>query len=242
MRQRWSLIIGKSVLMVGVLGAVMVFVVTAAADMVLLQERPNGNVGTVVEETDEYIVIKFPRSEIKLIRRDAHAADTKASLSPSPEPGRAQLFLPQSLDSQTRTDLKAELKTELREELKEEITRGTMGNFSGPAEFGRVEGFILFRGEGLPEYQVKLVRLTEAASLLGVFKEFQEGAEFETTTDKEGGYVFEQVPVGSYKLKWQPKGGRSWIRRLSDRPDVIVREGQTAAPKDIDTDKPLLPQ
>jgi len=39
------------------------------ADTIFLKERPEGNRGVVVEETDEHILIRFPRSEIQRIRR-----------------------------------------------------------------------------------------------------------------------------------------------------------------------------
>ncbi len=40
------------------------------ADTIFLKEKPEGNRGVVVEETDEHILIRFPRSEIRRIRRD----------------------------------------------------------------------------------------------------------------------------------------------------------------------------
>lgn len=43
----------------------------SGADTIFLKEKPEGNQGVVVEETDEHIVIRFPRSELRLIRREA---------------------------------------------------------------------------------------------------------------------------------------------------------------------------
>jgi hypothetical protein len=43
------------------------------------------------------------------------------------------------------------------------------------------------------------------------------------TTDHEGIYSFEQVPIGQYKLTWLPDGTNQWIRRIAIRPDVVVR-------------------
>jgi hypothetical protein len=47
-----------------------------------------------------------------------------------------------------------------------------------------------------------------------------------TATDSEGGYYFEHVPVGKYKLTWLPNGTNQWIRRIAVRPDVVVHSGQ----------------
>jgi hypothetical protein len=53
------------------------------------------------------------------------------------------------------------------------------------------------------------------------------------TTDADGVYGFENVPVGSYKLTWLPAGAQQWIRRIEMKPDVFVHERQDVTLKDI---------
>ncbi|MFQ5917607.1 MAG: carboxypeptidase-like regulatory domain-containing protein, partial [Candidatus Binatia bacterium] len=81
----------------------------------------------------------------------------------------------------------------------------------------------------------------EGSSLLGIFKEFKKGAEFETTTDREGRFFFPKVPVGSYQFKWLPKGSDAWIRRLTNKPDITLIKGKTVTVKTVDLRKPVLP-
>jgi hypothetical protein len=49
-----------------------------------------------------------------------------------------------------------------------------------------------------------------------------------TTTDNEGIYFIEHVPLGQYKLTWLPNGTNQWIRRIAIKPDVIVRNSGEA--------------
>lgn len=49
-----------------------------------------------------------------------------------------------------------------------------------------------------------------------------------STTDGEGIYSFEHAPIGQYKLTWLPDGTNQWIRRVSIRPDVVVRSSGEA--------------
>lgn len=53
------------------LGLTFLIASAGGADTIFLRERPEGNRGVVIEETDEHVVIRFPRSEIRLIRREA---------------------------------------------------------------------------------------------------------------------------------------------------------------------------
>lgn len=97
---------------------------------------------------------------------------------------------------------------------------------------GDAEGFILRNGAGLSGCEVKLVTLSGTSSR---FRGYTEGAEYFTVTDVTGKYRFQQIPVGTYKLKWQLPGDTGWIRRLWDRPDVRVRAGQLNTLKPVET-------
>ena len=189
------------------------------ADAVFLKEKPEGNRGVVIEETEEHVLIRFPRSEIRLIRREAlpnqerRAPSYEGYLAPTQE---------KMLDQQSKAQAAPQVEREA-------------------ARSGAVEGYILYRGQGLAGCKVKLIRQLESTTLLGLFKEAKAGAEFDAVTREDGLYRFEQVPAGKYLLRWLPPGSDAWIQRLSDRQyDVLVEEGTTVGLRDIDMSRPLL--
>jgi len=188
---------------------------------------------TVVEETKDYIIIKFQKRDIGLIAERGKPTETL----PGPlSTERSPLTQGSSDRSLSRAELKNEILQELRGEIEKEVTKGI-----GPVEYGSVEGRIMRRGVGEPEARVKLVRWVEEASLLGVFKELKKGAEFETTSDQEGRYAFQKIPVGSYELKWLPRGSDAWMRRLTEKPDITVRKGAIVTARTVELSKPVLP-
>ncbi|MBI4490000.1 MAG: hypothetical protein HY694_13005, partial [Deltaproteobacteria bacterium] len=142
---------------------------------------------TVVEETKDYIIIKFHKTDIGLFTERGKPTETLATQQ---NLGKISLAPSSSEPALSRAELKREILQELRGEIQKEATKGI-----GPIEYGSAEGRILRRGAGEPEVRVKLVRWVEEASLLGVLKELKKGAEFETTTDQEGKYAFKEIPV-----------------------------------------------
>ena len=134
------------------------------------------------------------------------------------------------------------LKEDLREEILADLeaagfrqNSSSAGYAIGP--FGQAEGAILRNGSGLPSCRVKLVALSGRSSR---FSGYGEGEEFTTVTDKNGEYRFERLPPGPYKLKWELPGNPGWIRRLSDRPDGFVREGELSVLKPVETERGLV--
>jgi len=189
------------------------------ADAVFLKEKPEGNRGVVIEETDEHVVIRFPRSEIRLIRREALPNREREDRSPEGHPAPTQEKMP---DQQA--------KAQAAPQLEKEATR-----------FGTVEGQILYRGQGLAGCKVKLIRQLESTTFLGLFKEAKAGAEFDVVSGEDGLYRFEQLPAGKYLLRWLPAGSDAWIQKLSDRQyDVLVEERTVVRIRDIDVSRPLL--
>src|SRR3972149_6640452 len=188
---------------------------------------------TVIEETKDYIVIKFHKTDIGLIGERAGPTE---NLPTQPNLGKISSAPSSSEPALSRAELKKEILQELRGEIQKEATKGI-----GLVEYGSVEGRIVRRGVGEPEARVKLVRWLEEASLLGVFKELKKGAEFETTTDQEGRYAFKEIPVRSYELKWLPKASDAWIRRLTERPDITVGKGKLVTARTVELGRPVLP-
>lgn len=188
---------------------------------------------TVIEETKDYIIIKFHKRDIELVTERGNPTETlpwrlnldKASLPPGP-----------SAESLSKTELKKEILEELRGEVQKEMTKGI-----GPIEYGSVAGQVVRRGAGVPGVRVKLLRWVEEGSVLGIFKELKKGAEFEATTDEKGKYAFREIPVGSYELKWLPHGSDAWIRRLTEKPDITVRKDAIVTVKTVELGRPVLP-
>lgn len=188
---------------------------------------------TVIEETKDYIIMKFYKSDIGLVSERGKPVEALATQQNLGKISSAPSFSEPAL---SRAELKKEILQELRGEIQKEATKGI-----GPIEYGSAEGRIIRRGVGEPEARVKLVRWVEEASLLGILKELKKGAEFETTTDQEGKYAFKEIPVGSYELKWLPKGADAWIRRLTERPDITVRKGTAVTIRTVELGRPVLP-
>lgn len=137
-----------------------------------------------------------------------------------------------------------------REQLEEELTKNILGKLQDDknitwarptVDHGSAKGRILWNKKGLEGCRVKLVRMMSGGMLSEMFRNFQEGIEFETITDKDGGYVFADIPVGSYKLKWLLPGDTGWIRRIRDKPDIIIERGKKKNFKDVETNRKLLP-
>ncbi len=107
---------------------------------------------------------------------------------------------------------------------------------------GSAQGRILRNGQGLTGCKVKLLRILKPQSVIEMFNTIREGAEFTTVTDEQGKYAFKKLPVGAYKLKWQLPNDTGWIRRLRDKPDAVIVEGQTAVLKSVETSRRLVGQ
>ena len=162
-----------------------------------------------------------------------------------------------TMTEKERAQIKEELKKEILNEIKAgDVTKDIQKpSYTEPIKTpplsvarneevasGTAEGFMLDKGKGLEDCKVRLVRMVESDSILHAFKEFQKGAEFETVTDKDGKYIFKDIPIGSYRLTWQTKGETGWIRRLTDKPDVIVMPDKVVRIKDTEINKPLVPR
>ncbi len=144
----------------------------------------------------------------------------------------------------TRSDLRRMLKEELKDIAKLDDGK----DFANPnslhwlktkrnrsATTGTVEGQVLRGGKGLPGCRVKLVQMVRSWSVVGYKSGFYEGDELVATTNKDGKYRFEHVPVGEYKLKWLPPGAKWWMRRLWLKPDAVVKKGESTALKPLET-------
>ncbi len=154
----------------------------------------------------------------------------------------------QNTPEQVRQQGKAETKRDVRAKIESQVQ--TTANISTrtaddsvppqPSPTGRAEGHILRSGSGLKGCEVKLVRILTSRSAVEMFSAVRDGTEFTTITDGQGKYAFDRLPVGSYKLKWRLPGDKGWIRRLRDKPDAIITEGQATVLKSVETKRRLV--
>ena len=150
---------------------------------------------------------------------------------------------------QMREQMKAEIEQEVLAKIQDQVQSQVQeiasdfpatGNRSiewQAVPMGSAEGLILRSGQGLAECKIKLIRIMRPRSVVEMFNTIKEGAEFATVTDEQGKYVFEKLPVGAYKLKWQLPDNTGWIRRLRDKPDAVIAEGQTSVLKSVETSR-----
>ena len=132
-----------------------------------------------------------------------------------------------------RAALKEELKREIMAELREAPADGAVQ----PGPTGDVEGRLVFKGGGVAGCDLKLVRLLESDSFLGMFREVRQGTEFDAKSDPDGRFGLHGIPPGHYRLFWRVPGDTGWIRRLREAPDAVVEPGKTFRVPEIDLDR-----
>lgn len=182
----------------------------------------------VEEFTDQTLLLRIPKDEIASVNvsfnNDSHQNKRKL-------PAEAAEDAPVFQASQSLEKLKDQIKRELRDEIKD--AQEAEEELIKQQTLGMVEGKIVERSKPLPDCKVKIVLLSEKGSLLTGYRPDKNAPLLETVTDREGRYTFRNVPAGPYKLYWMPSREDSWIRRIQMEPDVLVVEGETARPKDV---------
>ena len=107
-------------------------------------------------------------------------------------------------------------------------------------KLGNVEGRVFQNGVPLKSCQVKLVMMEKYGYLTNEYRIVEGALEIESVTDEDGIYYFANVPPGKYKMFWMSPSETGWVRRLKMDPDVVVKSGKLATPKDIETMKRTL--
>lgn len=146
------------------------------------------------------------------------------------------------LQSEAETQRGVSAKSESQAQTTTNIPTRTADDTAQPQPYptGKAEGYILRSDSGLKGCEVKLVRILKSRSAVEMLSAVRDGTEFTTITDGQGKYAFDRLPVGSYKLKWRLPGDKGWIRRLRDKADAIISEGQTAILKSVETERRLV--
>ncbi len=162
-------------------------------------------------------------------KQAAKIPEVKAAPVKTPAP-----VVTQKMTGEEREKIKKEIEKEILAKL-EQQPQPTVLPISD--RVGTAEGFIMRKGKGIQGCNVKLVRMKK---FLGMYSEDNE-EEYQTVTDQDGKYRFNNLPAGPYKLKWELPGDKGWIRRIKDKPDVVIKKGSTNTLVPVDASKGALP-
>jgi hypothetical protein len=181
------------------------------ADEIRFRSGSDVQTGTVLKEDGGTVTVRFPREAIESIVRDGRPREDV--------PGPAQ---PPGLEERVR-------------ELEKKVESLPAAASPSPREAsGGVEGIIRWRERPLSLARVMIVSAKEAGRppvsgekarpAVAGSGEVPKGS-YETRTDADGRYRFEQIPPGEYLLYWMPDGRTGWVRRLRDTADLEVVPG-----------------
>jgi hypothetical protein len=225
-----------------------------SADEILFQNQKGPQAGIVVEEDNQSVTIRFPKTAIKSITRSGDESAPGLSNRVIWEEGRDYLILKiprrsiQVLPAETLTEPQPASsglsQNQAAPPEKAGVSRtakvtGSPTNMNAQhellkEEMGSVEGVIMWRGKPLQDRKVKIVLERYTGFSIAALKKWFSGDKEEasengivlaTRTDSEGRYVFRQVPPGFYRLYWMPDANTGWIRRLREKPDIEVVSG-----------------
>ncbi|MEF9437246.1 MAG: hypothetical protein L0922_00295 [Candidatus Mariimomonas ferrooxydans] len=210
------------------------------AEEIIFKDEKGVQTGTVLEEDEKTVTIRFPRKSIKSIVRgqEEAAAVEKNRYLKSVSPVNTQL--------QERLEQLQKRIERLEKNLQEDKKAGVLPTSPGPSknvaaykqilqeEMGQIEGIILWKKKPLVNGSVKTVleKYTgfSMASLKKMFSGDTEKSSdqivFETKTDLQGRYIFEKVPPGLYRLYWIPDNETGWVHRIREKPDFEVIAGK----------------
>lgn len=203
------------------------------ADEIRFKDAGAMQEGTVLEEDDRAVTIRFPRNSITSIEKRQGIAPElqKPGLAASPgPPGNSRNLEDRVKELERKMDLLDDTvkhsgpAISKKESLSEQLVE---------AETGGVEGVIRWKGKPLVHSDVMVVLMRYTGISLASLKKMhsgsgdkEQGFAFRTTTDALGRYRFEKVPPGEYLLYWRPDAETGWVRRMNDKSDFEVLPGK----------------
>jgi DNA-binding transcriptional MerR regulator len=225
------------------------------ADEILFKDK-GVQVGTVMDEDEQTVTIRFPKDSIQSVVRTQKGAPLaqKSDAKFLEKVEQLQQRIERLERKQAEPQETGHLPTPLsRPERKQEGDQGISRSFPPlpePApketiheqllqeELGRVQGVIQWKGKPLADGKVRIVlEKYTGVSLASVKKMLSENGKepsetdqeisLATKTDSEGRYAFKKVPPGSYRLFWWPDFQTGWVHRLREKPDFEVKRGQS---------------
>jgi len=219
---------------VGVLSVILLLIgplqSPAYADEILFKGQ-GAHVGTVIEENEGTVTIRFPRESIQSIIRSPQGAPY---VSKSNEPLQEKIDqLQQRIERLERNQGEALKPGSSPNPVP--LRNATIQEQLFQEEMGEVEGVILWQGKPLANASVRIDLVTYTGSSLASVKKMFSGGEkgspvqgisLSTQTDSHGRYTFARVPPGSYRLYWMPDDKTGWVHRLRENPDLEVFSGE----------------
>ncbi|MEK6728101.1 MAG: carboxypeptidase-like regulatory domain-containing protein [Candidatus Omnitrophota bacterium] len=216
-------------------------------DVLRLREVPKdkeGNEVEILEEKADAFIIKVPKDEIEVILRKR---PTEAKLWHEKrilweETGdyitiylpKEKIILPEDYKGDEYDAAKG---------LKKELTSTGAEGRPPEATFwkgtSKITGRILNGGNPLSGVKIRIVNVPSQVSalsqILGPKVESQKELVFDATTNELGWYELTNIPMGEYDIFWSLPGSESWYRKLSEKPNITVRPGETVNYPDIET-------
>lgn len=180
------------------------------ADKIKLKERDGGNEVEILEESTNDFTIRIPKEEIESVTR---ARPTEAGLWKQKrvlwEDAGDYLIISIPKERVSTTGDTKTLEGALSDSgvKKTESTRGA-----------RVTGRVISGGKSLPRCLVRIVMVSGKK---------QGETYFTTITDEDGKYEFNNIPAGDYDVYWKTAEGESWIRKLSEKPNISIGKEET---------------
>ena len=174
----------------------------------------------ITEISNKTIHAKIPMSEIASFNITLH----------KPEIAQDEIQYVREYDGADNNRFSEELKKKDREQNKVILSN----------EKGALTGSVLYKEKPLPKCEIKIYRLEPGRGLFS--RNFKLAEYFETMTDNDGRYSFEDLRPGAYKLYWKRNIGDEWKRRIELEPDATVEIGQKTFAPILDIDKGFLNQ
>lgn len=221
---------------------------TSQADRLRLAEREGGSEVEVLEEREDAFIVKIPKSEVSLIKRET--------------PTEVKLWKEKKILWEDQGDYLVISLPKERIAPPPAATAGGSPEYATAASLetglagtgekghgsvlgilaGEVRGQVLRDGRPLAGCRVRLSAIQGPASeltrLLGSKQANQpHSIGVETTTAGDGAYRFEDMPIGDYDIAFLPPDSTHWLGWLSDKPDVTVQAGEITQQGDIDIER-----
>ncbi len=218
------------------------------ADDVYLKEDAHRIQGRVVTEKEDVFVVEIPKDQIQRIERSSPLPGTQAKAADAvlwEENGDVVvLTVPRQMLHVVRKGSVGTAPMVRTSSQEHTPVNGVATVQTPPASnphLGSIVGQVLWDGQPAEGCRVKVVQVSRmdslrlAARLLGVSEAeaAKETAMEEAVTDATGRYRIEQLVPGEYDIYWKPRGVTNWIRRLSERPDLLILAGEATTYPDI---------
>lgn len=230
---------------------------SAWADTIVLKGHEKPIQGQIVDEQDEVFVLEVRKDQIEKVERSAPFVKRSTVASPrvllEERDGYLIIQIPQEqVERRSLAASPAPSSSPGADRVPPQAAIAPAAVMSAPApplsrtdqRLGSIAGRVLWDGKPLAHCKVKTVMVSSPQPLAMVNKLLghteadadEHGYVAEAATDALGRYRIERVPPGEYDLYWQPseQASSEWIRRLHEKPDLVVLAGEATTHPDIE--------